>query len=461
MARKNKVRFVCQACGHDESKWFGRCPACDAWNTATEELVESLSTTGSHRRKSPGPPVQLVRLPEVSSDPLPRLGTGYSEFDRTLGGGLVPGSVTLLGGEPGIGKSTLLIQALSHIAEHSGTALYITGEESVGQVKLRAARLGLQPNELYVLAETNAEVMVEQILQLRPFVVAVDSIQSAFREEIPSAPGTVSQVRECAALLLRVAKQENVPLVLVGHVTKEGFLAGPRVLEHMVDTVLQVEGDRHGSFRLLRAVKNRFGSTSEIGLFEMQERGLHEVPNPEAIFLGQNYGRTPGSAVSVSLEGTRPLLLEIQALACPGSGFGAPRRNTSGIDPQRLAMLLAVLEKRNRIPLASQDVYVNIVGGVRVSETAIDLGVCMAVASSFQGKSLQRQTVVIGEVGLSGEIRAVRGMDRRLAEARNLGFSRCLIPEPSLKQLAPSGRNEMEVLGLRNVQECLEFFSLC
>lgn len=393
-------------------------------------------------------------------DSQPRLSTGYPEIDRTLGGGLVPGSVTLVGGEPGIGKSTLLIQALAHIARQSGICLYISGEESLMQVKMRASRLGLEPEELFLLSETNTSVMVEQILRLKPFVVVVDSIQSAFREEIPAAPGSVSQVRECAAMLLRVAKEHGIPVILVGHVTKEGFLAGPRVLEHMVDTVLQVEGDRHGSFRLLRAVKNRFGSTSEIGLFEMQERGLREVPNPSASFLGQNYGRSPGSAVSVSLEGSRPLLLEIQALTCPASGFGASRRNPSGIDPQRLAMLLAVLEKRHRIPLGSQDVYVNLVGGVRISETAIDLGICLAVASSYRGRSLEHHTVVIGEVGLSGEIRSVRGIERRLAEAKALGFTRCLVPEASLREIDPKNGNSMEVVALKNIREGLDFFRL-
>jgi len=462
MARKGKIRFVCQKCGQDEPKWFGRCPACGEWNSAVEEIVEPVHPSSGPLRKRGGsqPPPALVRLKEVSTDALPRLSTGLEEFDRTLGGGLVPGSVTLLGGEPGIGKSTLLIQAMAHIAERSGAALYISGEESLGQVRMRARRLGLEPDELYLLSETNAQVMAEQILNMRPFAVVVDSIQSTFREEIPSAPGTVSQVRESTALLLRAAKDQGVPLLLVGHVTKEGYLAGPRVLEHMVDTVLQFEGDRHGSFRLLRAIKNRFGSTSEIGLFEMQERGLCQVPNPSATFLGQNYGQTPGSAVSVSLEGTRPLLLEIQGLSCPSSGFGAPRRNTSGIDPQRLSMLLAVLEKRNRIPLGAQDVYINLVGGVRISETAIDLGICLAVASSYYGKALDHRTVVVGEVGLSGEIRSVRGIDRRLAEAKNLGFRRCLIPEAGIREVAPTGYDNLEILGMKNVKECLEFFRL-
>jgi len=457
---KSRVRYVCQSCGQDQSKWFGRCPACGEWNTAVEEFQPVAASRSRARPESSRPGATLTRLSEIAPDGLPRLSTGYPEVNRTLGGGLVPGSVTLLGGEPGIGKSTLLLQVLAHIAQHSGAALYISGEESLAQLKLRAERLGLDPSELYLLAETQAEAMLGQMLHLRPFVVAVDSIQSAYREDLSSAPGTVSQVRECAALLLRAAKEENIPLVLVGHVTKEGFLAGPRVLEHMVDTVLQFEGDRHGSFRLLRAVKNRFGSTSEIGLFEMQERGLHEVANPAATFLSRNYGRAPGSAISVSLEGTRPLLLEVQALTCPGSGFGPPRRNASGVDPQRLAMLLAVLEKRNGIPLGSQDVYVNLVGGVRVSETAIDLGICLAIASSYRGKPLDPHTVFIGEVGLSGEIRSVRGLERRLAEARNLGFTRSLLPEASLREIRKSEWNSLELIGLRNLHESLQFFSL-
>jgi DNA repair protein RadA/Sms len=458
MPKKNKVQFVCQSCGQVESRWFGRCPACQAWNTAVEEPVEDRILHKKGRKKAPS--VEPVRIEDIDLTKTPRLSTGISEADRSLGGGLVPGSITLLGGEPGIGKSTLLTQISGHISNIKGTVLYISGEESLSQVKIRTDRLGVDTGELFLLAETDVFAMADHIKRTQPFLAIVDSIQSTYRDDLTSAPGSVSQVRESAAVLLKVAKDRQVPIILVGHVTKEGFLAGPRVLEHMVDTVLQMEGERHGGFRVLRPIKNRFGSTNEIGLFEMRERGLFEVTNPAALLLGHNYGQTPGSAPTVSLEGTRPLLLEVQALTCPSSGFGAPRRNTSGVEPGRLAMLLAVLEKKQGIPLASQDVYVNIAGGFRISETAIDVGVCLALASSYKGLKLDASSLAVGEVGLSAEIRPVRAVERRLSEAKNLGMTTCLIPEPNLREIQPSDWHPLKLVGVRNLSECLQFYSL-
>lgn len=427
---KSKTIYACQACGFQSPRWLGRCPDCQAWGSLVEE-----------RETAPGPtnrfavPRDSRALPisEVQAADTPRLQCGIDELDRVLGGGVVPGSVILIGGDPGIGKSTLVLQALSALAA-AGPTLYVSGEESPQQIKMRADRLGIRSDQLLVLAETALERILEQAKSLAPTAMAIDSIQTVFTEQLASAPGSIGQVRDSAAQLVLLAKSINVPTILVGHVTKEGAFAGPRVLEHMVDTVLYFEGDRGHPFRILRAVKNRFGSTNEIGVFEMNESGLQPVANPSALFLAERPVEVPGSAVVASMEGTRPILVEVQALVSPTS-FGTPRRTTLGIDPNRVALLIAVLEKKLGLHLIGQDVFVNVAGGVRIDEPAVDLGVIAAVASSFLDKPLDPHTLLIGEVGLAGEVRAVGQVEPRVREALKLGFTRCLLPESSRRQL--------------------------
>jgi DNA repair protein RadA/Sms len=439
-----KVKYVCQECGYEAPKWLGRCPGCGGWNTFVEEFVET------RRRPQAGPSAVPIPIDSVSLAPEARVPTGIGEFDRVLGGGIVPASLILLGGDPGIGKSTLLLQVASKVAGKGHTVLYVSGEESVRQTKLRADRLGIRVQNLYLLSETNLEEIRRHIEALTPSLVVVDSIQTVYDPALPSAPGSVGQVRECAASFLHLAKGKGVAIALVGHVTKEGQIAGPRVLEHIVDTVLYFEGDRHQTYRILRTTKNRFGSTNEIGVFEMSTEGLREVQNPSAAFLSERPAEVPGSAVICALEGTRPLLVEVQALAV-STPFGMPRRTASGVDYNRVILLLAVLEKRAGLQLATYDVYVNVAGGVRVSEPAADLGVAVAVASSLRDRPVDAQAVVVGEVGLGGEVRAVPQIQRRLNEVVKLGFRRCLIPRGNPHEPVEG----LEVIPVANVLEAL------
>lgn len=416
---KIKTRFFCQECGQESPRWFGKCPGCGSWNTLVEEVIEKSSPQRAHRG------VKAIPLTDIQFHEEVRLNEGGTELNRVLGGGVVPGSFVLLGGEPGIGKSTLLLQTAGKLAQ-SMDVLYISGEESEKQIKLRADRLGIKEEKLHILTETNLNVVREVALALRPGVLIVDSIQTMVLEELQAAAGSVSQVREGASFLMRLAKEEEIPVFLVGHVTKEGAIAGPRVLEHIVDTVLYFEGDRHHVYRLLRAVKNRFGSTNEIGVFEMHEGGLEEVPNPSRIFLGENSSTAPGSSVAVVMEGTRPLLVEIQALVTP-STYGPPRRTATGIDYNRILMLLAVMDKKVGFHLGSYDVFMNIAGGIRIDEPGVDLACIGAIASSVRERALKRYAL-IGEVGLTGEVRGISRIEDRVKEAMKLGFEGCLIP---------------------------------
>jgi DNA repair protein RadA/Sms len=423
-------KYVCQSCAYESTRWMGKCPNCEAWNSFVEE-VEAPKARGRHATaiKTTSTPIPLT---EVATADVPRMSTHIPEFDRVLGGGIVAGSVVLIGGDPGIGKSTLMMQMAASI--QSKVVLYITGEESVHQIKLRAGRLNIPPSDrLLLLAETNLDVITTLLEKTAPDLVIVDSIQTMFRSDFESAPGTVSQVREATAQLMRFAKTRNVPVFLIGHVTKEGVIAGPRVVEHMVDTVLHFEGEQHYAHRILRALKNRFGSTNEIGIFEMLESGLREVANPSETFLAERRPGTSGSTVVASLEGTRPLLLEVQALVAPTS-YGVPQRSSTGFDARRLQMLLAVLERRVGLRVGQYDVFVNVVGGVRVDEPAVDMGMALAIVSSLQDTPVDSRVVAIGEVGLGGEIRTVSQMEKRITEASTLGFKRCLLPRNTLKQ---------------------------
>jgi DNA repair protein RadA/Sms len=429
---KARTIYACQACGAQSPRWLGRCPECQGWNTFAEERLAPEAASARRPAGSGSSAPQPLSAVEDAAET--RLRSGIGELDRVLGGGVVPGSAILIGGDPGIGKSTLVLQALTALSS-AGTVLYVSGEESPQQIKMRASRLGCAGGEnVLILAETALEQVLEQIDKLKPVALCVDSIQTIFTEDLGSAPGTVGQVRECAARLVLAAKRIGLPTFLIGHVTKEGALAGPRVLEHIVDTVLYFEGDRGHPFRILRAVKNRFGSTNEIGVFEMKESGLQPVANPSALFLAERPEDVPGSVVIATLEGTRPILVEVQALVS-GTTFGTPRRTTLGIDPNRVALLIAVLEKKMGLHLLGHDVFVNVAGGVRLDEPAADLGVIAAVASSFLDKPVEAHTVLIGEIGLAGEVRAVGQVELRVREAMKLGFTRCVIPESSRAQL--------------------------
>ena len=448
MAKAKKSVFFCQNCGHEESKWLGQCPACREWNTFVEEKVTSVKA-GTVRDKKEA---QIVTLSSVETDEDERMMTEMAELDRVLGGGIVPGSLVLVGGDPGIGKSTLLLQVCQRLAAMNKKILYISGEESLKQIKLRANRMGDFSHTLFLLCETNLDMIRNVIEQQTPDMVVIDSIQTMYNEEVGSAPGSVSQVRESTNILMQLAKGLGISIFIVGHVTKEGTVAGPRVLEHMVDTVLYFEGDRHASYRILRAVKNRFGSTNEIGVFEMQKSGLVEVENPSEFMLSGRPEHASGSVVACAMEGTRPMLMEIQALVCKSS-FGMPRRTAAGLDYNRVNLLMAVLEKRAGLPLSSYDAYVNIAGGIRMNEPAADLGIVMAIASSYKNKPVSEDAIVFGEVGLSGEVRAVTMPEQRVAEAKKLGFKTCILPEVSVKGL---GQVEgIEVIGVRSVNQAM------
>ena len=453
--KKGGTVFFCQSCGYESAKWSGQCPACRQWNTFAEEPAAPRVKNGAAvRKRSGGLKNGPVSLKEVASGDGERLSTGMGELDQVLGGGLVPGSLVLVGGDPGIGKSTLLLQVCRNLSVTLSGVLYISGEESLQQIRLRASRIGEFQDTLKLMCETNLADIEEVMLREKPVVAVIDSIQTMYQEDISSAPGSVSQVREATGVLLRLAKEQGITILIVGHVTKEGTVAGPRVLEHMVDTVLYFEGDRHASYRILRGVKNRFGSTNEIGVFEMQEDGLKEVANPSEYMLSGRPEGASGSVVACTMEGTRPMLLEVQALVCR-TNFGLPRRTAAGIDCNRVNLLLAVLEKRLNLPFSSYDAYVNIAGGLRLSEPAMDLALVLALISSYRDVPVSGRTIVFGEVGLSGEVRAVSMAQQRLQEAKKLGFTRVLLPRSSMEQV--KNISGIEILGVAAVKDALRF----
>lgn len=458
MAKAKRV-FVCSECGYEAPKWMGRCPSCGSWNTFYEEKLEATSSSGNvvKLRESEKP----RKLNSVEGRDEIRTRTGYEEVDRVLGGGLVKGSLVLLGGEPGIGKSTLILQLCNKLAsegdkiaddENRGIVLYVSGEESAEQVKLRADRLNIDNDNIMFLGETDIDAIETQILDIKPKLVIIDSIQTMFSNEITSAPGTVSQVREITARIMKCCKQNQITTIIIGHVTKDGNIAGPRILEHMVDTVLYLEGERYFSYRILRSVKNRFGSTNEIGMFEMKNEGMCEVTNPSSVLISEDSEEVPGACIVCSLEGTRPLLVELQALTTT-SIYGIPKRTGNGIDFNKIALLIAVLEKRARMNLGNQDVYLNVVSGMKINEPAIDLGIAAVIASSFKSVYIPKNTAIIGEVGLTGEIRAVNMIDKRLKEAQRLGIKRIIIPQNNAKLLKESYK--LDIIGVKNINEAL------
>ncbi len=454
MAKGKKVNvYFCQSCGYESSKWMGQCPGCREWNTFVEELVEKKSA--GKVKSAPGGNEELrpAKISEIDMQAKERLQTGFQELDRVLGGGIVPGSLVLVGGDPGIGKSTLLLQVCRNLAE-TKEILYISGEESLQQIKMRAQRIGQFTDHLKLFCDTSLERIEQVIEREKPQVVVIDSIQTMYSEDVGSAPGSVSQVRETTARLLQIAKGTDITVFIVGHVTKEGVVAGPRVLEHMVDTVLYFEGDRHATYRILRGVKNRFGSTNEIGVFEMQEAGLLEVENPSEFMLNGKPRGASGSIVACSMEGTRPILVEIQALVCH-SNFGIPRRTAAGTDLNRVNLLMAVLEKRGGLSLSGSDAYVNIAGGIRMHEPAIDLGIVMALASSYKDQAIDEKTICFGEVGLSGEVRAVNMAQQRVSEAKKLGFTSCILPKVSIPGLT-DGKG-IKIIGVENIREAIKW----
>ena len=455
MAKGKKSIFFCQNCGHEESKWLGQCPMCKEWNTFVEEKVSvTRGSTAAVQQVRDAKDAKVVTLSSITTDDDERMRTGILELDRVLGGGIVPGSLVLVGGDPGIGKSTLLLQVCQKLSGQSRKILYISGEESLKQIKLRANRMGTFSESLFLLCETNLGIIRHVIEEQHPDMVVIDSIQTMYNEEVASAPGSVSQVRESTNVFMQLAKGLNISIFIVGHVTKEGTVAGPRVLEHMVDTVLYFEGDRHASYRILRGVKNRFGSTNEIGVFEMQKGGLVEVENPSEYMLSGKPENASGSVVACAMEGTRPILLEVQALVSR-SNFGFPRRQGMGVDFNRVNLLMAVLEKRAGIQLSDCDAYVNIAGGMKVSEPAIDLGISAAVVSSFRNRPSDDKMVVFGEVGLSGEVRSVSMADRRVQEAVRLGFTTCVVPKGCMSDIR--SHDGIKVIPVSSVADVLNF----
>lgn len=459
MAKARMTGFFCKECGFESSKWMGQCPACKEWNTLVEEPISenpAAGKSGGISKKGVGnrsaATVKPALLSQISLDEQDRMQTGYQELDRVLGSGIVAGSLVLVGGDPGIGKSTLLLQVCRNLAAFGRRVLYISGEESLKQIKLRANRIGEVTGELLFLCETNLDVIEGTIGETKPDVVVIDSIQTMFREDISSAPGSVSQVRESTNLLMQIAKGQGIAIFIVGHVTKEGVVAGPRVLEHMVDTVLYFEGERNASYRILRGVKNRFGSTNEIGVFEMAEVGLVEVENPSEYMLNGRPEGASGAVVACSLEGTRPILLEVQALVAE-TNFGMPRRTAAGTDYNRVNLLMAVLEKRCHYEMSRYDAYVNIAGGMKMNEPALDLAIILALVSSFKDRAVDSKTIIFGEVGLSGEVRAVAMADQRVNEAIKLGFTTCILPEVSLQKLRKT--DKIRLLGVKSVREAI------
>ncbi len=451
MAKAPKTVFVCQQCSHQSPKWLGKCPDCGEWNSFVEERqVRPQMESQRRQRLSSAAPLPY---PEIESQDDIRQSSGIPEFDRVLGGGIVPGSLVLIGGDPGIGKSTLLLQVADRLEKYQGVVLYVSGEESQKQIKMRGQRLDLQPKNMYILAETHLESVLAEVDRLNPTALIVDSVQTVYSERLDSSPGSVSQLREVAAQLLMLAKSRSMPVFLIGHVTKEGTLAGPKALEHIVDTVLYFEGERHHNHRIVRAVKNRYGATNELGIFEMTNKGLLAVNNPSALFLSQRPKGVSGSMVVACMEGTRPILVEVQALVS-SSKYGTGRRMTQGVDQNRVALLIAVLEKRAGLHLLGDDVFINLAGGIIIDEPAIDLGIIAAISSSFKNIPLDPGTVVFGEVGLAGEVRATSSANIRLREAAALGFKRCIIPKSNRPGLEPL--EQMEIIAVRSVIETLE-----
>jgi DNA repair protein RadA/Sms len=459
MSKRSLTVFVCQECGAQSPKWLGRCGDCGAWNSFVEEKAQPegapAAAAAGHRYVSAGTPGVARLYEDVQLSDHPRVSTGINEFDRVLGGGVVPGSLVLIGGEPGIGKSTLLLQAAANMARTIGSVLYSSGEESEHQIKSRGERLAVGRAPLYLLAETCLERILEEIARVKPSLVIVDSIQTVFSLKFQSAPGSIGQVREAATQLLFAAKGQNIPIFLVGHVTKDGSLAGPKALEHVVDTVLYFEGERHHSHRVVRAVKNRFGAISELGVFEMTSSGLRPVPNPSKMFLAERPSNAPGSAVLCSVEGSRPILVEVQALVSTSS-YGTSRRMANGIDQQRLSLLLAVLEKRAGLHLGGDDVFVNIAGGMTIDEPASDLGVVAAIASSVRNRVIPQTVAMFGEVGLAGEVRGITQAPLRVREAAQMGFTRCIMPDANIDPAAPASLGDCELVGVRTVGEALD-----
>ena len=452
MKRTVKTVFACQSCGFQSSKWMGRCPECGQWDA----LVEETQSPDPFRGVMPGPatsPSNPVPIDAIEYKTEDRLTTGIREFDRVLGGGLVPGTLVLIGGDPGIGKSTLMLQALHGLTAGNHRVLYISGEESIQQMGMRSKRLATASSDLLVVSEIDLSAILAMVGQVRPHVIVIDSIQTMFSADLTSAPGSVSQVRESAMKLMMMAKKTAIPTFLVGHVTKDGAIAGPRLLEHMVDTVLYFEGDRNHVFRILRAVKNRFGSTNEIGVFEMKEKGLVEVTNPSAVFLSERTVNAPGSVVAASMEGTRPILIELQALA-GSTNLGTPRRTILGLDQNRVALLVAVMEKKLGMHLMGHDIFMNVAGGVKVDEPAVDLAIVSAIASSFVDRPVQENSTIMGEVGLTGEVRPIGQVEMRVAEACKMGFTRCLIPESNLRRM--SAARDIELIGVTTVSDAVE-----
>jgi len=448
---KAKTHFVCQSCGYQAPKWLGRCPGCQEWNTFVEErIIEEKPAERDLLGLEAG--AEPIPITEVAPEERGRLQIGIGEFDRVLGGGIVFGSLVLVGGDPGIGKSTLLLQVMNLLAAQGKKILYVSGEESVQQTKMRADRLGVSSANLFVVSETSLEKILQDIQALRPTVVVVDSIQTIYSSELPSTPGSISQVREASSRLLYLAKHLSIPIFLVGHVTKEGFIAGPKVLEHMVDTVLYIEGESQHAFRILRAAKNRFGSTNEIGVFEMKDSGLVEVLSPSEFFLSGRTQPASGSVVMPSMEGSRPILVELQALVIP-TNFGMPRRTAEGIDANRVSLLVAVMEKRLGFHLGTQDIFVNVAGGMKVDEPGADLGIIASIASSFKNSLIDPELVIFGEVGLGGEVRGISHAEVRVKEATRLGFKRCLLPAQNRDKLKST--RGVELTGVRNVQEAI------
>jgi len=442
---KTRVKYICSNCGYESLRWLGKCPGCESWNTFVEEIIE----TSKRKPAAYKGQISFQKINDLTSSEEERMKTGIDEFDRVLGGGFIPGSVVLLGGDPGIGKSTLAMQAASGIKEK---VLYVTGEESVRQIKTRADRLNVKSDDFYVLSETDMNVIIASINSLSPLLVIIDSIQTMYRSELDNSPGTITQIRECTSLLMEQAKRNHFCVIIVGHITKEGFIAGPKLLEHMVDTVIQFEGESNHTFRILRAQKNRFGSTNEIGIFEMQGNGLREVKNPSELFLSERSREISGSVITASMEGTRPILLEVQALVTP-SNYGNPQRVATGFDYRRLSILLAVLEKRAGYRLSANNVFLNMAGGVKIDEPAIDLAVCCSIASSLLDKVIDNNVVLIGEVGLGGEVRSVGNIEKRIQEAQKLGFKKVIIPHSNLKGLKENA--SIEVMWIENLTDAI------
>ena len=450
MKKKIKTVFSCQSCGFESPKWMGKCPDCGQWDAFAEEAASAKSSEEKIFGRANAKPTLLDSI-ELADEC--RLSTGIGEFDRVLGGGLVPGSITLIGGDPGIGKSTIMLQALDGLSENGVKVLYVSGEESTKQIRIRSGRLFEKIPKMLVVSETDIDSILLMIDSLKPGVLVIDSIQTMFSGNVASAPGSVSQVRESTMRLMAAAKKTGVPIFLVGHVTKDGSIAGPRVMEHMVDTVLYFEGDGHHIFRILRAVKNRFGSTNEIGVFEMNEQGLSQVPNPSSIFISGRPENVPGSVVTASMEGTRPILVELQALACP-SNLGTPRRTILGIDQNRVALLAAVMEKKLGLHLAGHDIFLNVTGGVKIDEPAVDMGIVAAIASSFLDKAVSPNTIIVGEVGLTGEVRGISQVEARAMEAKKMGFTRCLAPHGNYKRMTKV--NGIDIIGIKTISEAMD-----